>query len=335
MSTTNEVELEIFRTGDYGEKGTYSEGDIDQIANDYDPAMHEAPITIDHAQSGPAYGWVASLKRSGDRLVARLRNLNDKFVDLLRTGAFKNRSIELYKTFKKTGRPYLRALSFLGARPPEVKGLADVAFEDASPYTAIEFDDMNDTVTDSADPLVGSADTATLEPVATPAANADEIEAAHQQIIRLQEEKARADQEIQRLNHSLMEQELVHFCNELKRQGRFLPAWVEMGIIRFMEELPDANPLKFSEGADAAVQTPLAWFRNFLASLPVIVPLEEIAPSEPAVEMAEGDMPCPTKQAAVSERSVELHRKVKEMCRQHEGMTYADALRQIERAMEP
>ena len=54
MTHVNEIELEVFRVGDYGDKGAFSEDDLDRIAADYDPAVHEAPVTIDHQQAGTA-----------------------------------------------------------------------------------------------------------------------------------------------------------------------------------------------------------------------------------------------------------------------------------------
>ena len=38
----NELEIEVFRSGDYGEKGAFSEKDVDQLISDYDPSVHEA-----------------------------------------------------------------------------------------------------------------------------------------------------------------------------------------------------------------------------------------------------------------------------------------------------
>lgn len=58
--------IEIFRAGDYGPKGRYSEADLDRIASSYDPALHEAPVVIGHPEHDrPAYGWVEALKREG------------------------------------------------------------------------------------------------------------------------------------------------------------------------------------------------------------------------------------------------------------------------------
>lgn len=127
------LEVEVFRAGDYGAKGAWDEAALDTIAGDYDPKLHEAPVTVDHAQSGPALGWVEALRRVGDRLVARLRITSAKLIELLRGGAFKKRSVEIYPELRETGRPYLRAVSFLGAAAPEVKGLADPEIAESAP----------------------------------------------------------------------------------------------------------------------------------------------------------------------------------------------------------
>lgn len=124
------LEVEIFRTGDYGQKGRYDEAALEAIANDYRAELHEAPVTTDHTQTGPAQGWVQGLRRVGDRLVAILGRLSPALRELLAHGAYKKRSVELYREFRETGRPYLKAVSFLGAAAPEVKGLADPAFDE-------------------------------------------------------------------------------------------------------------------------------------------------------------------------------------------------------------
>lgn len=312
MTNTNELELEIFRAGNYKDKGSFSESDLEQIANDYNPAHHEAPVTIDHQQSGPAFGWVSALRRKGDRLVARLRDLNEEFLKLLRSGAFKKRSIELYRKFSQTGRPYLRALTFLGARPPEVKGLADITFAEESDYVTIDF----------AEPEHGSA---------SQVVHPDVLREARDQIQRLQEEKHRAEEELRLLRQSLLRQDILHFFEDLKRQGKFLPAWEKMGILRFMETLSDTETLKFAED-DEEPCSPLQWFRNFLSLLPALVPLQEFAPSEPYVQMSETQMPHPAQRATISQRSVEMHRRVVALRERHPELSYSEALRQILRS---
>ncbi len=348
MSTTEELELEIFRAGDYGDKGTFSEADLDRIADDYSPDVHEAPVTVDHQQAGPAYGWVAGLKRKGDRLIARLRDLNDSFRSLVESGAFKKRSIELYRTFSDTGRPYLRALTFLGAQPPEVKGLADVTFKEDAEYVAIDFAAAREQDADAttrfsekeqhdhqgSNPITAKATPETApepdEETTAAVAHPEVLNDAREQLERLREEKARTGRELVRMREALRRQELVHFCEQLKREGRFLPAWERMGVVRFMEAISSSETVQFSEDADSE-RTPLEWFKSFLSSLPRQVPLGEVAPSEPAVHMSEGEMPRPGKGSPISHHSVEVHQRARALCEREPDVAYSEALRRVVR----
>lgn len=124
--------FEIFRTGSHtdsaGRTKEWTEADLDKIADSYDPAKHEAPIVIGHPENdSPAYGWISKLKRHGDRLLALPGSLIPQFVEQLKSGLFKKRSIALNadNTLKHVG--------FLGAAAPAVKGLKDAEFENAAP----------------------------------------------------------------------------------------------------------------------------------------------------------------------------------------------------------
>ncbi len=134
-----EIELEVFRTGDYGPRGAFSEEDLERIATDYNPSDHEAPVTLDHDQTGPAHGWVSGLRRIGDRLLARLSKVSPTLAESLRNATFRKRSIELYRKFPETGRSYLKAVSFLGAAAPIVKGLRDPIFSGDPDVETISF----------------------------------------------------------------------------------------------------------------------------------------------------------------------------------------------------
>ncbi|AXA36818.1 Phage protein [Candidatus Sumerlaea chitinivorans] len=130
--------MEVFRSGDYGAKGRWTEEDLEVLANDYSPDVLEAPLTFDHARSGPAFGWVTRLRRVGDRLVATLSGVPEVVRELVRQGAYKKRSVELIRKFAPTGRPYLRAVTLLGAASPEVKGLRDVVFDEQAEIVCFE-----------------------------------------------------------------------------------------------------------------------------------------------------------------------------------------------------
>jgi hypothetical protein len=138
-STPESLTVEVFRAGEYGPKGVYTNDDLDAMAADYNPTAHEAPVTLDHQQEGPAHGWVRSLTRMGDRLVATIDRISPTLGGLLRTHGYRKRSVELYRQHASTGRPYLKAVSFLGAAVPEVKGLADPVFSET-----VSFDEAAD-----------------------------------------------------------------------------------------------------------------------------------------------------------------------------------------------
>lgn len=134
--------IEIFRIGKHkdsaGIEREYSEADLDKMASAYNPANHEAPVVLGHpADNAPAYGWVKSLWRKGERLYAELGDLAPEFVDWVKRKLYKKRSISLYADGT------LRHIGFLGAVPPAVKGLADVQFAQGD-SAVIEFMDSDD-----------------------------------------------------------------------------------------------------------------------------------------------------------------------------------------------
>lgn len=130
--------LELFQSGDYGGKGNFSNSDLDEIVRNFDPSFHEPPAVIGHpAHDAPAYGWVDGLRRNGNKLLGKLKQVDPKFEEMVKTGKFKKRSISLYKTGKGW---MLRHVGFLGAQPPEVKGLANAAFrEDSIRFVTLTF----------------------------------------------------------------------------------------------------------------------------------------------------------------------------------------------------
>jgi hypothetical protein len=116
--------LEIFRTGNYGELGTFSESDLDEIAAEYSADKHKAPITLGHVEddSKPALGWIKRLYRKGMSLFAD-GEIVAELKDWITQGLYENVSAAIYKNFAGSGKKYLRHLAVLGAVPPVVKGM--------------------------------------------------------------------------------------------------------------------------------------------------------------------------------------------------------------------
>jgi hypothetical protein len=108
-----------------GHTRSFTVEDLDNVVDSYNPGYHEAPLVIGHPiDNAPAFGWVAELKRQGDILLARVKDIVPEFAEAVQSGLYKKRSISLYPNM------VLRHVGFLGAMPPAVKGLENIAFRE-------------------------------------------------------------------------------------------------------------------------------------------------------------------------------------------------------------
>lgn len=125
--------IEIFRAGDHGPQGVWTVDDVKTMASSYDPAMLEGRITTDHKEDGPKFGEIVSLSATEDgRLFADLAFSEDFHAEVA-DRKWSDRSVEIYRKFSKTGgKPYLSAVTFLGAKCPAVVGMEPLQFSDAN-----------------------------------------------------------------------------------------------------------------------------------------------------------------------------------------------------------
>ena len=117
--------------------GCVHDGDalIDKALATFNAAKHEPPVVIGHpVENAPAYGWVEGLTKQGNLLLAKFKQVEPSFADMVKRGLFKKRSSAFYPDGS------LRHVGFLGAVPPAVKGLPDVAFAESNAMT-FEFSD--------------------------------------------------------------------------------------------------------------------------------------------------------------------------------------------------
>ena len=153
LPTVDLTDVEILRTGG-PYRGVGSPEDGDHITEEHLEAMArnfadlrgevDAPNKLGHianqrdvtgpefldGSGAPALGWLDNVRRDGDRLLADIKGVPEKFADLIRAGAYRKRSVEFLPTYTdRTGRArewVLTGLAWLGARRPAVSGLADV-----------------------------------------------------------------------------------------------------------------------------------------------------------------------------------------------------------------
>ena len=145
MGNFNNQWVEIFRAGNYGDKGNWTPEKIDQVVanleatNTQGQRLHTPMAVFGHPKhDDPAHGAVDGLKREGEILLAQFTKTSGHLEKSVQDGRFPNRSAAFYRDPQGKG-PMLRHVGFLGGTPPEVKGLAPIQFFDGGEYVSIDF----------------------------------------------------------------------------------------------------------------------------------------------------------------------------------------------------
>ncbi len=271
--------IEIFRTGTHtdsqGRTRTWTEADLDKMVAKYDPAGHEAPAVIGHPkENAPAYGWVEKLKRAGSKLYARFHQVQPAFAEMIKSGAFKKRSIAMYKDGA------LRHVGFLGAQPPAIKGLADIEFADGDDLETYEFEEPADPEPKPKE----NDDMPTVEELQKKLADekaAREAAEANAKTYKTQAEKFQSDFAENRKKAA--RKTIADFIDTGVKDGKILPAWKNQGLATLMEHLEGvtdntAGEYEFAEGEGK--KTPAQWFRDFISSFSEHPLFKEMAPPE-------------------------------------------------------
>ena len=352
--TLNGQWIELFRAGDYGDKGNYSVADIDKMIANYDPAKHEAPVVMGHPEhDAPAYGWVEALKRVGNVLMGKLKQVPDQFAQLVSEGRFKKRSISFYRG--ENG-PSLRHVGFLGAMPPEVKGLADVklASFSAGEFQAIDFkeeemdaDQIGKSITQSlkefftelfkgkkledvtlADQNKAIADAVTAA-TAPLKAQFTELQTQIEKERKLREDAVAAGATLTQA--AFAEKQILR----VKDKKRWLPAFDRMGLPQIFTELAKVGTkLTFDEG-DKKVEKPAAEaFADFIIGLGEFVPTGELVDPSQSHRSNVIQFNDPTDaHTAVDLTSMQMAEAAKKLSSEKK-ISFGEALKQVRRSGE-
>lgn len=279
--------------------------DLQAVADNYDPAYHTAALNLDHAESGPAHGFISDLVWDGTYLRADLAGVPPELAQQLAAGRYPYRSAEVYADLDGRG-PYLRALALLGARPPAVKGLpplpqaqpaaqhsgADAAGPCAAPASRMpriltifmeapmpRIAPPPAQAAPAPDPAVHPASQAGVSAPAAPASQETiRLAEEHQ---RLVEDAVRLAEENRELKALKRQRDVRFFMAELRGSGRLTPALERAGVehvLLLAEEQPLA--LALPDGRQVSLSTVL---RELLRALPVSFSLgEAVAAATPA-----------------------------------------------------
>jgi len=275
--------FEVFKAGVYPQ-GKFTKEQISEIAKNYDPTFCEAPITIDHQQSGPAFGWVENVKADGEKLKVSFKDMPDTFKQDVNNGKYKKVSVELYRNLEGKG-AYLKAVSFLGAATPQVKGLEPIKFMEAESDTfEFQSDDNNETATFSQEEVEElkqqivdleqqiskfKEDNKKLETIKSLKTKIAELTTEVSTFKEKAEGKEEIQKELDSIKTAIKRKEFDEFIDKQIDKGILLPANKQC-VLAVLQELD--NIKKFGE--DSAVITD---FKSFIESLPPQIVLDEVA----------------------------------------------------------
>jgi len=278
--------IEVFRSGSYPQ-GDFTEQDIDEIVETYNPQLHEAPATIGHPKpTEPAWGWVEALKREGQLLLAKFRQVAPQFQQWLREGRFKKRSVRLSPHIIP-GRLYLESVGWLGAMPPQVKGLADVALSTDAGEVIIEFTNISDGGKEmDAKELQDLLDKQRAEMEASYSEREKKLreelgQKTEAAFAAERQARERIESENLKLRDAIRRKDITARLEKLQDAHKVTPGMMELGLAEFCARLDDQEEVEFSQGEGGKANA-LAWLMKFLEKLPAAVEFSEIATKEKA-----------------------------------------------------
>jgi len=294
---------EVFRAGSYPQ-GNFSENDLQEVVDNYDPQQHEAPVVVGHPQKeDPAFGWVEAVKQEGGKLLARFKQIVPEFAEAVNQGRYKKVSVRLRK--KDNGWNLIH-VGFLGAAKPQVEGLESIQFspeEEEGISLECDFSRREENV-------MPNVDEAQIREQIR-----QEIEA------EFSEERQKFSQELADTKKRLKETEMRGFIDENKKK---LPPAVRTGLVEFMASLPEEVTVEFDEEeGKKAKKSPLEFFKDFIAKLPEQADFGEVGKGDEGKPADTKDFDAEGQQ--VDEESAELHRKAVEFAEKN-NVSYEDAV---------
>ena len=133
------IVIDAFKEGDYPQ-GIFKAKELSEIAGTYNPTNYEAPVLIGHLSDPiykgkttiPAFGWIGKVVQVGDHLKFITSQFSEQLKQFIKEGLYKKVSAAFFDPSDPSnptpGKWHLHHLAFLGAVPPQVKGLEGIAF---------------------------------------------------------------------------------------------------------------------------------------------------------------------------------------------------------------
>lgn len=340
MADFNNQWIEIFRTGDYGAKGSYTADDLDKMVANF--AHWHPPLVLGHPENNsPAMGWAAQIKRDGQRLLALTEKVQPQLEAHVADGRFPNRSIAIYQDPKGSG-PAVRHIGFLGATPPEVKGLAPIQFSDGD-FIAIDFNEEDDVDKDEVKKTVAAeikAFFSSLFGERQPAAQFTEEQVQERITAALkpvtdamnalatkftESQTAIAAQQTAGLA-AMGKAKAAALVAKLKAGNQWVPAFTEAGMESTLENLAVSGAMiKFGEAGKEKEISAFDSMAGFLESQPKIVPTGAMKIKTPKGKVVQFNE---SRGIQVDANSAALKEAAEELMSKNAKLTFGEALKQ-------
>ena len=348
--------IEVFRVGKWN--GTeFTQADIDGMAQAFRETRtavmpflklgHNDEQDLLRRDDLPAAGWVDDLRVEGDRLVADFSGIPSKIYDLLQRGAYRTRSIEIWRNVNIAGKSYpwlLTAVALLGAELPAVEGLNDIlslfaaqggeAMRFEAGGEPLVFDLGNtkqtedNTMTDEQKKALADAETAKVEAVKQAETFKTENEALKAKVATLETEKATAIEtataalaEVGEFKRKANEAEINTAIDDLVKNKKISPAQ-KPALFAMLCVAGSQNEMKFSIGEkkDLSLKDALLEFVSNGSGVTL--------PTEP--QSKGGDHKKPN--AAADDLRTEAIKHVEKMKAEGKTVSYRDALLHVGKA---
>ncbi|MGQ0711643.1 MAG: hypothetical protein ACT4NV_18065 [Rhodoferax sp.] len=329
------AQIEIFRAGqhidDSGTVHNFSPADVWCMAQSYDPALREAPLTIGHPQDNlPAYGWVKGLGLKGDTLTMDAHQVQPQFAEMVGKKLFKKRSASFYPpqhpNNPKPGHWYLRHVAFLGAQPPAIAGLADFAEGQAPNNTPAETGEPSGLAPAESGTVNFSETLFTQEQLRMSKELQDQLAASQAQAAAADAARTKAETEAAEALAKLAQfaeaqrRERVagftSFCEAQIAAGTLLPKEKDAAVA-VMSTLADAKEVSFAEGGSTKTVTAVDWLKDLIQRAKPVVSFGEHAAAGAATGLAAKGM-----------SDAEVDKLAQQYAAQH-NLNYAEALSKV------
>jgi hypothetical protein len=239
--------VEIFRKGKYDD-WEFKESHLDEIVNnfkDISRKFYEVPITLDHKNEGIAFGWVENLKAEDGTLYATFKDVDDYLKYLVNNKRMPKRSVEIIPTAEYGMR--LRAVTFIGAASPKVKGMRDFVFDEKNndKVISIDFQEIIKKTEETKEMLTEIQIKELQEKVKNMEFMSKELETVKKENSLLQQKKIEIE----------IDSKVQLFKEELKKENKFIPALDKIGIFELYKNIlfeetignQNVNPINFTE----------------------------------------------------------------------------------------